>query len=229
MTLQEILIPKNITIWKEFKIDQILDKLTIIGFYSNPKERHRTYAKCQCACGNEIFLIGKQLRKTRACRCIAKETARKNFTKHKHTINNVPSGTYTSWANMIQRCCNPKNSWFSDYGGRGIRVCERWSGKDGFQRFLDDMGERPSNKHSIERINNNGNYTIENCKWGTSHEQSRNTRRTHFIEFNGQRLCVVDWARKLGIPRSRIEKRLKLGWSIEDAFSLKIKKNQYDI
>lgn len=122
---------------------------------------------------------------------------------------------YRVWKWMRQRCYTTSSTAYPNYGGRGIKVCDRWSGPDGFQNFLSDMGPRPSSKHTIERIDNDKDYSPDNCKWATHEEQSRNHRRTHFLTYQGETLCILDWSIKTGISRATIYYRLRLGWPIE--------------
>ncbi len=120
--------------------------------------------------------------------------------------------TYMVWIDMKQRCYNPKNRAFPYYGGRGISVCKRW--KCSFANFWLDMGNKPAGL-TIERINNNGNYSPTNCKWATRREQVRNKRDSRFLSFNGKSQLRVDWARELGIMPSTIIHRQSLGLPIE--------------
>src|SRR5262249_28856887 len=108
-----------------------------------------------------------------------------------------------------QRCQNPNNPDYSDYGGRGIAVCARWQS---FENFLSDMGPRPSSNHSIDRKNTNGNYEPDNCRWATLHVQSRNKRNNVWIEHNGKRMVLEDWAAETGLPRTTLEQRVWRGW-----------------
>lgn len=101
---------------------------------------------------------------------------------------------------------------YKDYGGRGVKVCDRW--KNSFGDFLQDMGERPDNM-SIDRIENSKGYKPENCRWATKEEQMQNVRTNRNITFNGETLCLTAWARKLGITHSSLQGRLKRGWSLE--------------
>lgn len=128
---------------------------------------------------------------------------------------------YSSWASMIQRCQNPKSSRFSSHGGRGIKVCERWKL---FDNFLEDMGEPPSSKHSIERENNDGNYEPGNCRWATAKEQARNTRRNKLVTVGGVVRCIAEWAEISGINVRSIHSRLEDGWPEDIAVTKKTRK-----
>ncbi len=122
---------------------------------------------------------------------------------------------------MVQRCYDVGKSNYRYYGGRGIRVCERWQGKDGFVNFLADMGEKPTPKHTIDRHpNKDGDYEPGNCRWATMKEQSRNTRRNRMLNFQGKTQCVSAWEEELGFPRDVVKHRIgKLKWSVEDALT----------
>jgi hypothetical protein len=116
---------------------------------------------------------------------------------------------------MLQRCQNPKHSAFADYGGRGIKVCERWQK---VENFIADMGEPPPGM-TLDRRENDGDYCPENCRWATRSEQRRNTRSNRILTFEGRSLCVVEWAEILGIKANTIHTRLRLGWSVEKTLS----------
>lgn len=119
-------------------------------------------------------------------------------------------------ANVIQRCHNARNTSFANYGGRGIQVCERW--RESFEAFLADMGPRPSPDHSIERRDNDGSYSPENCVWATKIEQNRNTRQNVLLTINGRTQCRSAWAAEVGIRAHAIRDRMeKLGWPAERA------------
>lgn len=124
------------------------------------------------------------------------------------------------WTSMIARCTNQKSRDYPRYGGRGIRVCAEWLGEDGYCAFLQHLGERPSVKHSIDRIDNDGNYEPSNVRWATQAEQNRNKRDNNFIEFRGQRKTLTDWARQIGIAPSALRSRFKKqGWSFEKSMT----------
>ena len=120
---------------------------------------------------------------------------------------------------MINRCYDPKDRNFKNYGYRGIGVCDRW--RLSFEAFCADMGERPEPQHlySIERIDNNGNYSPDNCKWATKAEQALNKRSNLRLTFNGQTLTLSQWTKLLNFKASTLHNRLKLGWSIERALT----------
>ena len=121
------------------------------------------------------------------------------------------------WRNMIARCENPKNPSFPQYGGRGVKVCERW--RASFDAFRKDMGAPPSPEHSLDRVDADGDYEPENCRWATAKDQARNQRRNRLLTFCGDTMCVTEWAERTGIKASVINQRLALGWTAERALS----------
>lgn len=143
----------------------------------------------------------------------------------KITASKTPE--YGQWAAMISRCTNPNCENFSDYGGRGISVCNRWrvgiDGKTGFECFLMDIGPRPSKQHSIERNDNNGDYCPGNCRWATNKEQARNRRSNRSITYKGETLCMMAAAEKYGVPYFALRDRISRGWSPEKAIETPVK------
>jgi hypothetical protein len=133
------------------------------------------------------------------------------------------SRTYRTWHAMTRRCIDPRNLSFHNYGGRGISYCERW--KD-FEEFLHDMGLRPDGT-SLDRIDNDGPYSPENCRWATAEMQHRNKRSNRLVTYKGETKCIVDWARFLGVTRMLLTSRLDRGWSVELAFETKPRLNQH--
>ena len=125
------------------------------------------------------------------------------------------SYVYSSWKNMKHRCYYIYHNSYDGYGGRGITVCERWHN---FINFYADMGDPPTQQHSIDRIDNNGNYEPGNCRWATKKEQVNNTQQNRFIEYQGKRLTIAQWAEKTGIPRGRLYWRINNQWSVEEIF-----------
>ncbi len=121
---------------------------------------------------------------------------------------------------MKQRCYNPKNLAYKNYGGRGIKVCDRWL--ENFDNFYQDMGNKPSIQHTIERIDNDGNYEPKNCRWATKQEQVNNCRSNINITYNGKTQNLTQWSKELNIKFIKLYKRLKRDWSVEDTFNIKI-------
>lgn len=132
------------------------------------------------------------------------------------TVSRRPE--YMPYLAMIQRCANPQAASYEKYGGRGISVHADWIGAGGFARFLEYIGPRPSNLHQIERIDSDGNYVPGNVKWADTREQARNRSSNKFIEFNGERLCEADWAKRLGISHQQFQRRLA-DWPLERALT----------
>jgi hypothetical protein len=135
---------------------------------------------------------------------------------HGHTIG-VRSRAYAAWADMISRCTNPRIARYPSYGGRGITVCPRWHVS--FEAFLADVGEPPSPAHSLDRIDNDGNYEPGNVRWATRTEQMRNTRQNRLINFRGRLVPVAELAEIAGIHPRTLKDRLDRGWPPERAVS----------
>ena len=135
-----------------------------------------------------------------------------------HGLSGTPE--YQAWADMKHRCFNPNHKSYSDYGGRGISVYDRWLNLD---NFLADMGSRPTAKHSLDRIDNNADYSPENYKWSTKAEQVNNRRSNHLITIDDVTLTIAQWENKMGYGRSVIWNRLKDGWSEFDAVMTPVK------
>jgi hypothetical protein len=115
---------------------------------------------------------------------------------------------YRSWQQLKNRCYYKNEIGYALYGGRGIKVCDSWRGKNGFVAFFRDMGPKPSPKHSIDRIDSNGDYTPENCRWATSMEQGLNKRTNTKIEYNNRIYCIAELARELGVSHGSLSNRL---------------------
>lgn len=122
------------------------------------------------------------------------------------------------WRGMRERCIHPQHRQYSDYGGRGITICDAWL--HSYEQFLADVGRKPTPAHSIDRIDVNGNYEPGNVRWSTSGEQQRNTRSNRLETYNGETLCLADWADRTGIRSGTILARLNRGWSVERSLTI---------
>ena len=154
-----------------FKLFKVLSETSPFQ-YRQGGTKYRCW-ECLCHCGARFVAQQRNLRSgtTQSCGCLQKETVSKIFRKHGHSV--ARSSEYVAWECLRQRCLYPNYRQFKDYGGRGIKVCERW---DDFQNFLADMGPKPGPEYSVERINNDGDYAPDNCKWATRKEQQGNRR-----------------------------------------------------
>jgi hypothetical protein len=140
------------------------------------------------------------------------------LSKHPRLHGRSGSITHNSWRAMRRRCSDKKLDMYDHYGGRNIRVCERWSSRGvGFSNFLADMGERPSPMHSIDRIDVNGDYCPENCKWSTATEQARNKSVSRMETIDGETLCSTEWANRYGMKLTTIHGRMRKGATFEQA------------
>ena len=173
---------------------------------------------CQCDCGTLKNVRGIALRagQTISCGCYARE----NRIKHGRKINRLDGKidpTYSSYINMKTRILNPNANNYKNYGGRGIKICHQWL-DGGFDQFLSDMGERPEGK-TLDRIDHNGDYSPENCKWSTAQEQSENKRNSILLTHNGQTKCLTVWARELSVSRKAIYTLIRKGKSLDELFT----------
>ncbi len=178
-----------------------------------PMQNGNYYWLCRCQCGVERKVRGTALKsgKTISCGCYALEKSKE---KTKPFRNSSEYGIYNG---MLSRCRNENDPNYRKYGLKGIEVCDRWKGKNGFDNFISDMGRRPSKKHSIDRFpNNKGNYEPSNCRWATQKEQMRNVCYNVWIEYDGKKMILRDWALYLKVPEAVISQHLKRK-SVEEA------------
>jgi hypothetical protein len=181
------------------------------------KRRHRELV-VRCDCGIEKTIKRSAWGFHKSCGCKKAELVRSAMTSHGMAPRRNQAPEYKTWCGMRARCENPNKLEFVHYGGRGIRVCERWRT---FENFIADMGPRPSKMHSIERLDTNGNYEPSNCAWVTWDAQARNKRSTVRITAFGETLLAEEWESRFGVSRQRIWERLRKGATPEVAVSAK--------
>lgn len=193
-------------------VGETFGKLLVIAFAgTGTGAKTRSYWKCKCSCGETTVVERWPLISghTRSCSCLRGGSGRT------HGMTGTPE--YRSWLGMRKRCYDAKWRCYHRYGGRGIKICKRW---EDFSNFFADMGPRPSLKHSLDRLNNDKNYSPSNCRWATPLQQGGNTSRVIFLEHNGKRQSLPDWAREWAIKRTTLRNRIfELNWSVEDALT----------
>lgn len=198
----------------------VLGRLTVLGFKESFEKK--SYWYCLCSCGAITVLSTSGLHKTQSCGCLARDVhaERCRTVLAKHHQSNSPA--YYSWSSARSRCNNPKDKQYFRYGGRGITFCERWND---FANFLDDMGERPSGKFSLDRIDSNGNYEPNNCRWAVPIQQSSNRRRSVLITFEGKTTPLSVLCRRLGLNYQAMYRRIVTWkWDAHKAFTIPVRK-----
>ena len=189
-------------------------RLEVISF-SHIANNRMSYWNCLCDCGNEVCVSSGNLKcgNTKSCGCYRSDL--------QHARKRVKSERlHYIWSSMKQRCSNENNHKYKDYGERGISVCKEWEYFENFYRW--SMNNGYSDDLTIDRINNDKGYSPDNCRWATKTEQARNKRNTRFIEYDGEIKPLPEWAEERRIPSSVIRKRLKIGWSMEEALNIPV-------
>lgn len=186
--------------WREDLVGMRFERLLVIDA-SITESGHRRWI-CKCDCGNKKVIAHSQLKNniTRSCGCLRAETARARMSKHGQAQRGKKSRLYKIWLGMVSRCTIPSATGFGRYGGAGISVCERWRV---FEYFAADMGE-PLPEYSLDRIDSTGSYEPSNCRWSSRQTQNENRRSVRWIEFEGKRMNVTQWAGHLGINKSTL-------------------------
>ncbi len=179
--------------------------------------RGHWWGVCLCACGKEkeMRLDGVRSGRKKSCGCKRSRIGR----THGHCREDgAKARTYRAWASMLSRCNNSDHKSYAGYGGRGIRVCDKWSGSDGYPNFLADMGQ-PGNDESLDRIDNNGPYSPENCRWATRSQQQRNTRKSRLFTLDSKTQPLSVWAAEAGLEYMTVSQRLQRGWTLKQAIT----------
>jgi len=181
------------------------DRLTVIEL---DRIQRTAYWVCKCICGKKIVVRGTTLRyvgnKSQSCGCKHKEI----ITTHGKTRTKV----YKAWDSMKSRCSNETDCNYDGYGGRGIKVCKRWQK---FESFYEDMGEPTTKTHSLDRIDNDGDYEPSNCRWATATQQQNNTRNNRLISYKGETKTAAQWARVAGVKYITFFGRINRGVPME--------------
>jgi hypothetical protein len=193
-------------------------RLVVTGF-DHRDARGKAYWRAICDCGKIKVAAGYNLGlKVNSCGCLQQESRLHHSTTH----GKRNTATYHCWAGMMQRCNNPNTQFFARYGGRGIKVCEKWKT---FAGFLEDMGDRPVGM-TIERIDNSLGYTKENCVWACRKTQARNRSTSKLIAYDGRTQSLAAWAVEVCISYATLHARIHTyGWSTEKAFTTPVKKS----
>lgn len=195
-------------------VEKIFGRLTVIEKVGS--RNSIIYWKCVCVCGNFKEVSSSNLRNghVASCGCLKRDRIIEANTKHgKARRLEKHDPIYKIWAAMKRRCKNPNDKFYHCYGGRGIEVCAEW---ENFDIFLNDMGH-PKVGESLDRIDNDGPYCKENCRWSDAKTQGRHTRHNRFVEYKGEILACSAMAEKYNIPYKKFMGRLYLGWTIQEA------------
>jgi hypothetical protein len=184
--------------------------------YEGTNHLNKSQFLCRCDCGTEKIIVLGNLKtgQSKSCGCLNDEKRKGNTRNKKHGMSF--SREYSTWRAMLDRCENKTYREYPDYGGRGIKICERWHD---FNNFYADMGKRPQNT-TLDRIDNDGNYEPSNCRWANAKTQANNRRSNTLITFNGKTQTLQQWADETGIYKNTISMRINhYGWSIEKALT----------
>jgi hypothetical protein len=195
---------------REYLVGRKFGQLTVLS----ESEEEFPMRKCVCDCG-EVVLRSIASLKSENPMCLPCSLRGAWEAKRTHGMWQTPE--YRAWAHIKDRCFNPSTIEFHNYGGRGITMCEEW--RNSFADFLRDVGLRPSKKHSIDRINNDGNYEPGNCRWATKKQQVRNTRKNVYFTHNGVTKLLIEWSEDVGMSPYTLAYRIKAGWSSEKVLS----------
>ncbi|MEC9061497.1 MAG: hypothetical protein VYC55_07810 [Pseudomonadota bacterium] len=202
--------------------------LKVIRFFDGYRKSgtKKSMCECECECGERLNVEKYNLSSgnTKRCQLCASKIRGDKKSTHKASMaykdrNPEMHNCYTRWQSMKRRCYKEYDSHYPRYGGRGIKVCDRWL--NSFESFLDDMGLPPTKKHQIDRIDNDGNYESSNCRWVSQAKNSRNKSNNRIISAFGRSQTLVEWAEETGIKRETIAMRIRRGWSEEKALSKK--------
>lgn len=193
---------------------QIFGRLTAIERVDGERWKFR------CQCGNEKVMYRRNVTRgaSQSCGCLQRETTARVKTTHGHSKGRVITPEFQTYRSMMARCYRASNNRYCQYGERGIEVCERW--RNSFQTFLDDMGPRPSRLHSLDRVDNDADYSPQNCRWATRRQQCRNRSSNIIVSVAGQSMTLIEASERFDIKYGTLKARiLKHGWDHDRAVS----------
>jgi hypothetical protein len=201
-------------------VGQKFGRLTVHEF-AGMNKRYQSMWNCLCDCGNTKRVLGVYLKNgdTRSCGCFKKEQITKGSTIHSHSRKELETRVYRTWKNIKQRCYNPKDKSYPNYGGRGIKLYLPWHT---FENFYKDVGDIPVGM-TFDRKDNNGDYEPKNWKFSTSVEQNNNRRDNVWLTYRGETKTIAQWAREVGMAMKTLWMRLNRGWSIEEALTIPLR------
>jgi len=192
-------------------------EMLLVLRYAGMNKYNKALFLCRCDCGTEKVILGNHLPRIVSCGCWKKRMPTEQRSKPGRKKDGKRSPEYTAWAGAKDRCTREGNKRWADYGGRGIRMCQRWM--DSFDCFLSDMGEKPSPLHSLERKDVNAGYSPENCEWAVLAVQANNKRRSIRLTFQGETLTLAQWSKRIGIKVPALYLRLYKGMPVEEALT----------
>lgn len=218
---------------------QKFGRLTVVSFEKTKNKQ--SYWLCSCECGGKTVTARGSLvqESTRSCGCLQVESSKRIGEigrNHLTTHGKSKTKEYKTWGKVVARCTDPNDTTFSRYGAKGISICSGW--RNSFVSFLNDLGICPLDKNSIDRIDNNGNYSCghceecmakgwtANCRWANQTEQVRNRSSTQFLTYNGRTKPVQEWAEEYGMAYGTLFARLRQGWSLERALNQKVRQSK---
>lgn len=191
-------------------LGQRFGQLTVVALHPHRSASSRALWVCLCDCGNQRITDTSSLKRgsAKSCGCLTLRNLRERSITHGKTNTRA----YHAWFSMRQRCYYRRNKEYHNYGERGIEVCSEW--REEFEAFYMDMGDPPDGM-TLDRIDVEGNYNKETCRWATVKEQARNRRNNRLLTLDGEEHCVAEWAEIVGISSHTLLKRLDAGWSLD--------------
>lgn len=203
---------------KRFGRYTVIERADSVSYFDGKRTRTRTAWKCVCDCGNVKTVLANSLvgGHVVSCGCYKSDLKRAQLTTHGGTVGGKPTRLYKVWDGMKARCYNPRKTYYPIYGGRGITVCDEWRYSfEAFRKWAYANGYDET--MTIDRIDNNGSYCPENCRWATTSEQNNNKSTNRFLTYNGETKTIMQWANETGFTFHTIFARLAKGMTVEEA------------